>query len=977
MCCQSRTLLLAVFFSLAAKLVLAQAGQVYRVNPGMPVQPLDAYTELLADTSGSLTFKVAREKKSWAPLQEAVQPYGPKYTGGHLGLEASAYFTRLRIRAESLLTGWQLHFEDRLHHNIAWIRGNGRVEVRAYVGDELLWTRITGADVRADERDVPGRRTLDRIRMDGLPPGETVTLIARLEPNGFDFPAFSNASLRSPEQLDYHPLYSRAVLFNAVVLGATAIMFFAHLLLFAYLRERVYGWLALWLLFAALTHGMTVGIEPAGWLPFHHSHLRVALWIIIPSNMLFSFWLFGRAYVGTAKKYPWLDRAMLAIPVVMAVVTIVQVVRVAVFDVPRPFTALPGLYASIGVLAVCGLVLAGILATRRGDALARYFGVGALIASGFLILAGLWAQRLVVLGFDPFAAGTLAQVVVYSFGLAYRQQIRVRAAHASEIAGERARGEVERMRELDVIKARFFANVSHEFRTPLSLVLGPLDRAKKRAQRQFGEEANTVPLQADEYGIIHGNARRLVTLVDQLLDLSRLEHGNVFLQLHRGDLVPFLKRLIASFESLTEREGISLSAHFPEDCPTAFYDEDKLTKIISNLISNAVKYTPPQGAVSVVVQCEASHFTIEVSDTGSGIDEAEIGRIFERFYRVSGTETAGTGIGLALTKELVDLHSGTIGVQSSVGQGTTFRVRLPHTLAQLPDGVTAAPDEPQALAGENEGNSTKPYPSTTRLNGAAVKNSVPEHTILVVEDNTELREFIGELLADDYRVLGAVDGKQGERMAIEHLPDLVVSDVMMPGQDGYSLCHALKTNAKTSHVPVILLTARTDQHSTLEGLTQGADDYLTKPFNADELLLRIRNLLERRDRLWTHFQSLDLTLLPEVDARSLDDQFVHAVARTITEHLGDAKLSVEMLARKVGYSRSQLTRKLRAVTGKTPNALIMDMRLHEAQRQLERGQGSVSEIGYRVGFSNMSYFAKRYREAFGIAPSQVEVAVER
>ena len=992
-------LILLLAFSFAAQLAVSaqpetsaerteppaeRHGDVYVVDASLPVHPLDAHAEVLADSTGELDFAAARRvgRERWRPAREASVPYSPRYTGGHLPLGPHAYFYRVALRTPEALTGWQLHLEDRLHGNIAWIRGNGRAEVRAYRGEELLWSRTTGADVAPAERDLAGPRTLDRVRADGLPAATDVELIARLEPNALGFPAFANASLRAPGYLNYHPLYPRSVLFNAFVFGVAAIMLVAHLLLFVYLRERVYLWFSVWLAFGALTHAMTIGVEPADWLPLRHPDLRFFVWLVVPSTMLFTAWLFGRSFVGTAAKYPRLDRAMLALPLAMAGVVVVQLVYVALYDPPRPFTALPGFYLAIAGFAAAGLVLGIVLATRRGDTLARYFGAGAIVASAFLVLAGLWAQRIVRLPFDPFAAGLLAQVVVYSFGLAYRQQVRARRAQADALAAERARGEVARMRDLDELKARFFANVSHEFRTPLALIEGHLDRARSRAAEAHGSKPAAVALAAEEYGVVRENAARLVELVEQLLELSRLEHGGVSLALEPGDPVAHVHHLVAAFDSLAEGAGIRLDAQVGEGCAEGYYDADKLTKIVSNLLANAVKYTPSGGAVTVTAACDGDTLSLEVSDTGPGIPDEELARVFDRFYRVEGSEARGAGIGLALVRELVALHGGEVSVASAVGAGSTFSVRLPVVLAALPTQASVeSPSREAAGAQSIDGAaapiappaSSAPVPVGPDAAGDSPTPSEGERaTVLLVEDNDQLRRFVAELLAErGYAVLAAADGREGERLATDRVPDLVLSDVMMPGQDGYALCHALKTNPKTSHVPVILLTARADAPSRRAGLTQGADAYVEKPFDAEELALRIRNLLAARERLWAHFRRQDLTLLPDVDARSLDDQFVQAVAAAIAERLGDEALDVDAVAQAVGYSRSQLTRKLRALTGKTPVGLITDMRLAEAHRQLERACGTVSEVAYRVGYANPSYFAKRFRERYGVPPSEV------
>ena len=572
-------------------------------------------------------------------------------------------------------------------------------------------------------------------------------------------------------------------------------------------------------------------------------------------------------------------------------------------------------------------------------------------------------MRIVRVPIDPFGTAVLVQIMIYSVGLAYRRSLNRKREREAELTALRDRSEIARMRDLEDVKARFFANVSHEFRTPLTLISGPLEQAY---DRMTGNERDggAISLTSRDYSILRSSVDRLRKLVDQLLALSQLESGKVFLKLRKGGVVSFIRRQVLAFVSLAEQGNVSLDTCFPDENRDAFYDADKLETIVVNLVANAIKYAPGRGRVSVKLAMEEAYITLEVTDNGPGIPPDQLDHIFERFYRVDGTGVEGSGIGLALTKELVDVYGGTISVSSAVGKGTTFRLRLPCALTTLPPGVLA--DEAARIP--------EMRPALPDLSDRTDKREFAgdgDAVVLVVEDSPELRDFIAAVLSPHYQVLEATDGEAGERMALEHVPDLVVSDVMMPKKDGFALCHALKNNPKTNHVPVILLTAKADRQSTLSGLNQGADDYLSKPFDPKELRLRIRNLLEARERIWQHFQSLDLTLLPDVDDRSVEDRFLQQVIGCIKNRLADEALSVDQLAREVGYSRSQLTRKVKALTGKTPNKLISEMRLHEARRLLRKRAGSVSEIAYSVGFSNLSYFAKSFRSEFGSLPSEV------
>ena len=357
---------------------------------------------------------------------------------------------------------------------------------------------------------------------------------------------------------------------------------------------------------------------------------------------------------------------------------------------------------------------------------------------------------------------------------------------------------------------------------------------------------------------------------------------------------------------------------------------------------------------------------IEISDTGNGIHQQEINKIFDRFYQVEGNEDKGSGIGLALTKELVSIQNGQIHVHSEKGRGTTFKVRLPICLEKLPEMVTLDKKPDWSIAPELP---TKISNETPLEENQGLKNH--EQVVLLVEDNQDLQGFITEILASKYKVIKANDGLQGERMAFEHIPDLVISDVMMPKKDGYELCSALKNNVKTSHIPIMILTAKAGQTNKIAGLTQGADAYLTKPFDADELILRAQNLMNARKKIWNHFKSMDLSAVQDLNLSSVDDTFLQKVIAFIKENIDNELLSVEDIASNVGFSRAQLHRKLKALTNKSTGQLVNEIRLNTAKHMLTQKVGSVSEIAYSVGYSNMSYFTKSFKAKFGVLPSKI------
>jgi signal transduction histidine kinase/DNA-binding response OmpR family regulator len=498
--------------------------------------------------------------------------------------------------------------------------------------------------------------------------------------------------------------------------------------------------------------------------------------------------------------------------------------------------------------------------------------------------------------------------------------------------------EYEKLKELDQLKSRFFANISHEFRTPLTLILGPVENLL--SSRPDPEKAQNY------YHLIQRNAERLLRLINQVLDLSKLDAGKMQLDLRFENLLPLLKGMTFSFETLAETKKTQLVFESRLESAWLYFDCDKMEHVFSNLLSNAFKFTPEGGVVKVAASLAESGewLQIEVSDTGSGIEEEQLSRLFDRFYQ--GAEASrigepGTGIGLALAKELVELHQGKISVESRLGQGARFTILLPYGK----DVVLPQVAEAAELAREN--------------------------TLLLVEDNPDMRAFIRETLAGAYRVIEAADGQEGVEKAFEHIPDIIVSDVMMPRMDGLQLCDTLKNDERSSHIPIVLLTAKADIESRLAGLERGADEYLAKPFNREELLIRARNLLEGRRRLRERYASLQPPEPTENKDLLIEDAFLQKIRGIVEERLSDVDFEIDKLARIVGMSRSQLFRKVKALTGQSPSIFIRNVRLQRGRELLLTTQMNVSEVAYEVGFSAPGYFSDAFMEAYGVRPSQV------
>lgn len=525
----------------------------------------------------------------------------------------------------------------------------------------------------------------------------------------------------------------------------------------------------------------------------------------------------------------------------------------------------------------------------------------------------------------------------------------------------------EALEALHAAQSEFFANVSHEFRTPLTVALGLLNEwIDASPDRPLGEA------QDDLHHVLLHN-QRLLRLVNQLLDIARLESDTLDLHVQWLDPAARIEDLALAFVGWAERRNITFQRTLADDSLRIAADPHHLETIVTNLLSNAFKHTPNGGCIALTLATDDHHLVLRVSDTGPGIPPNEQDAIFDRFHQSSTPKrSSGTGIGLALTKALVERHNGQIAVESTVGQGATFTVRLPHGaehLAHRPDVSWQSGDtEPFAT-------NRPPVPTmSSRPEQTGSPDATDDRpTVLVVDDNPDIRAYVERHLTPTYRVYHAAGGEAGVQAAREHTPDCIVADVMMPRVDGLEMLARLRDDPATDFLPVILLTARAAPEDKMAGLDAGADDYLTKPFRPDELSTRIRNLLAQRlrlqERLQERFQAEYRLLLKTED--SDEPPFLRAVKQTIREKISDTDLTVDDVAEGVGVSRSKLYRELRSVADTTPAELIWWVRLEEARRLLEKGEGIVSEVAYGVGFKSVSHFTHRFRDRFGELPSAV------
>lgn len=526
--------------------------------------------------------------------------------------------------------------------------------------------------------------------------------------------------------------------------------------------------------------------------------------------------------------------------------------------------------------------------------------------------------------------------------------------------------ENEQQKELNTAKLQFFTNISHEFRTPLTLILGPLQRI---IQEYRGDRTLFKQLVS-----IEKNANQLLKLINQLMEFRKLENNQTKLYAAEGNLVKFVKEVYLSFKPYAQLQGFDYHFSSVEEEIRVYYDRDRLERVLFNLISNAFKYDKDQKAVHIHVARSDENVLISVSDKGIGMSQEQIAFIFDRFYQVrAGHESKeemarGTGIGLSLVKGIVELHKGTIEVKSSPNNGSCFTISLPLGMNHLPaDQVHHGFKDSESLE-VYEQHHTKEEKQDFEIKNTP---SSEARKILVVEDNQEVRKFIVDILTSDgYNAQEAENGKEGVIAAKQLQPDLIISDVMMPVMDGIELCSTLKGNVQTSHIPVILLTARTSLIFKFEGLESGADDYINKPFNVKEFLLKVKNLLATRDHLKKQFDAKEVLSLSNVTITSLDETLFKKAIEVVENHIDNQFFDIPLFCSELGLSRTMLFTKIKAWTSLTPNDFIHSVRMKRAAQLLETKKANVSQISYEVGYKNPKYFSKMFQKHYAMTPTE-------
>lgn len=557
-------------------------------------------------------------------------------------------------------------------------------------------------------------------------------------------------------------------------------------------------------------------------------------------------------------------------------------------------------------------------------------------------------------------------IYVLMFGgslMLYIREIRIRERFKTDLRLKEI--EKERIKELEQVKTHFFTNISHELRTPLTLIISPIEK--------YFLKNNSISVdQKSKISSVHQNAKKLLHLINQLLDLSKIESGKQHPIITKNDLIPQLNAIVQRFETYAVQKNIKLKWKTPVSSLLVYYDAEIIEKIINNLLSNAFKYTPDEGSIGVQLSFTekylnqekiVSGISIDVMDTGKGISEQHLPHIFDRFYQIPDSMAAvGTGVGLSLCKELAQLHLGSISVQSKLGVGSTFRLEIPvDTSSFEKEWFKQVVDTKQIEE------------KVKAITSLKTENAIiPEKQImLIVEDHEELRTFVADIFSKKFQVVEASTGEEALEIALELIPDIIITDWMMPGMSGINLCKALRSNTKTNHIPTIILTSKSSQESQIEGMQSGADDYVSKPFNSDILEIRVAKLLEAKERLRTKLQQ---TLFQEEIQKdqplsaTFEDEFLRKITQFVIDNMANPDLSIEDLEKGMDMSKMQLYRKLKNVTSLSGNEFIRSVRLKESKALLQSGDLNISEVAYRVGFNDPGYFTRAFKKQFGKSP---------
>ena len=872
---------------------------------------------------------------------ELQKKYPPSRFGGRVLLDpARVYWGRVLIQNQltdpSVLQNWIL-FTGTSNFTEVYLVTPGKTDHKR-----------TGTLVPASEKDFPFANDTSRVLF-SLPHTDTAELYVRLKvtdgrPLWFDVRLakrdfYENWNFVSKTRMDW------------IFIGFLLTLFFVHLLFYFASRDIAFLFHALFQagIFFYLLEFFDI-MSDVPWLRNHPQFVQTSLLAAL-CVVDVAYLQFIRVYMRLWKLLPRWDKIFRFLSWIRGLVLLAGIFVAHVLGNAK----LAGDITAFYMISAYLFLMVFLWALYRTKEKKGYFLIAGTL---FFILGVLLNAWSVIEGFGLQSVytmlGIFGEVTLFTWGLGYRMKI---------IRQEET--EMRRLKELDEFKSRFYTNITHEFRTPLTVILGMTEQLKPLVEKTGTTRTG------EAVSMIHRNAGTLLQLINRILDLSKLEAGKMELHLRKGNIVDYLIYLTNAFQSFAATHDVQLRfltdlEHFEMD-----YDPEKLQDVMSNLLSNAVKFTPAGGRISVLVKqvpAEAGRgeqLKIIVKDTGAGISPEALPHIFDRFFQAKeqGNMAGGTGVGLMLTRELVELMGGRIKVESEPGAGTDFTVLLPVSRLASPAVEDFHPEtawptsEPASNAGQD-------VPAGDELD---------KPLCLVIEDSPDVVRYLQTLLEKDYLVAVAFNGARGIEKALELVPDIIISDVMMPEKDGLEVCDFLKNDERTSHIPIILLTAKATLEDRIEGLRRGADAYLQKPFNQEELFVQLKKLVELRRRIIRHFSAALKTpspVTPDDPELEIEDAFIQKAREAVEANLSDEDFDVHRLCRALTLSRAQLHRKLTALTGMSATLFIRSVRLARAKELLSTTTLTVSEIAYEVGYKDPNYFTRTFTEEFGKSPSE-------
>lgn len=808
---------------------------------------------------------------------------------------------------------------------------------------------LTGTLTPARLKDFPFANDTSRVGF-SLPPNDTLELFVRLKVTD-GRPLWFDVRLARQDFFENWD-FVRKTRIDWLFIGFLVTLFFFHLLFYFASKDVAFLYHAFFQagIFFYLLEFFDI-LSDAPLLRNHPEYVQTTLLVAL-TVVDVAYLQFIREYMSLKSLLPRWDRIFRILSwsrLLMLIIGIFNVHGVGNAKLAGDITAVYMISAYFFLLAF----LWALLKTRDKKG---YF----LVAGTLFFILGVVLNAISVIkgfGLQSFYTmfGIFGEVSLFTWGLGYRMKIL-----------RREETEMLRLKELDEFKSKFFTNITHEFRTPLTVIGGMADQLKSH----FDSTKNTQLGESTK--LIQRNAGTLLQLINRILDLSKLESGKMTLRLRRGNIVDYLLYLTNAFQSFAATNDVQLRFLTGLESFEMDYDAEKLQEVMSNLLSNAVKFTPAGGRITVTVKqlpgdgIKPEQLEIVVKDTGTGIAPEALPHIFDRFFQAKeqGNMAGGTGVGLTLTKELIELMGGQITVKSELGKGSEFIILLPVTRQAQASEAKPVRDLPLPEAAL-----TRPWKEDAFL--PLEEEGKP--LCLVIDDSPDVVRYLQTLLEKDYLVAAAFNGQRGIEKALELIPDVIISDVMMPEKDGLELCDFLKSDERTSHIPIILLTAKATVKDRLEGLRRGADAYLEKPFNQEELFVELKKLVELRRRLIQHFSSMpnlpgeELSTDPMLE---LEDAFIQKARKAVEENLSDEDFDVHRLCRALTMSRAQLHRKLTALTGMSATHFIRSIRLAKAKELIASTDMTIAEIAYEVGYKDPNYFSRTYTEEFGHSPSE-------